>query len=110
MSAENPSNPIGQDYADTISEFLEGQVGWMVSPDLIEQLRDLVTTHVCELTGIFETSEILGVSRQYVSEMAKEPGKMPPQAAKVRATPLWVKKDIEELDKQRRLRSTRNSS
>lgn len=47
------------------------------------------------IVGLAEVAEILGVSKQYVSEEAKkQTGWLPGPVARVKATPLWLRDEI----------------
>ena len=56
------------------------------------------------LAGTTETAEILGVSKQYVSELHRY-NKLPDPVARLRATPVWLISQIEALAQDRRERA-----
>jgi len=53
-----------------------------------------------DLVGAVEASEILRVERTRVSRYIKT-GVMPPPLAKLRATSVWLREDVEKLAKRR---------
>lgn len=54
-----------------------------------------------DLVGAVEASEILNVERTRVSRYIKT-GVMPPPLAKLRATSVWLREDVEKFAAQRR--------
>jgi predicted DNA-binding transcriptional regulator AlpA len=54
-----------------------------------------------DLVGAVEASEILDVERTRVSRYVKT-GVMPEPVAKLRATSVWLRSDVEELAAKRR--------
>ena len=59
-------NPIGQKYVDVIRPFLESHLGSEIDTEMINYLADLVSTTECELVGLREAADIIGVSHQRV--------------------------------------------
>ena len=49
------------------------------------------------LVGIAESAEILGVPKPNVRRDYINKGRMPRPVAKIRATPLWLRADVEQL-------------
>ena len=49
------------------------------------------------LVGIAESAEILGVPKPNVRRDYINKGRMPKPVAKIRATPLWLRADVEQL-------------
>lgn len=54
-----------------------------------------------DLVGAAEASEILNVERTRISRYVKS-GVMPPPVAKLRATTVWLRSDVEKLAESRR--------
>ena len=53
-----------------------------------------------DLVGSAEASEILNVERTRISRYVKS-GVMPPPVAKLRATTVWLRSDVEDLAESR---------
>jgi hypothetical protein len=90
-------NPIGEKYAEMARSFLELHQNRPVDEKTITYLSELLASTTCELVGVAESAEILGVTKQRVAQL----NNMPPRAAEVRATPLWLREDVKVFGRNR---------
>jgi hypothetical protein len=96
-----PTNPyncyaFGHDVFRTLAE-KAGLPAWpVVRADAMtydEQDRDLATPNFPELVGVTEVADLLGVSRQRASALAKSSG-FPVPVAVLAAGPVWTRPSL----------------
>ena len=70
--------------------------------ETIEELeRRLAASNVPELVGVAEAANLLGCSRQWVSELGRAPG-FPATVARLRCGPIWLRGSIEGVAHRQR--------
>ena len=95
--ANQKNNPIGEKYADIVGSFLEAHKGRVIDERVILYLSDLVASTECELLGLTEASEAVGISRQRMHQLKDHI----PMAAKISAGSLWLREDVVEFQQNR---------
>ncbi len=89
-------NPIGEAFGEFIKSELEHYIGHELTTDLVKYLGNIASTLIFDFVGVTETSRILGISKQRVSQMYNE-GKLPPAAGEIRASKFWLWAQIDEF-------------
>lgn len=96
-SVEKNSKSIHKGVSDTIDEINEKVAGYktVTHVNILEQGQTL------GLAGVAEAAEILGVTRQRVTQLAKQDA-FPTELGRIAAGPVWDRHDLETYSKTRR--------
>jgi hypothetical protein len=107
----NSEKPSFDNSAEIIAAHVDNELttylGQTVTPALINVVHEGITARIGGIVGMNETSEILGVSKQRATQLM-DPGakQIPPPSpiARVRATTIWLKAEVENYQLRRKQR------
>ena len=105
--ATNEPDHSAEVIASHVASVLETYHGQMITDGLTEAVRHSVAARIGGLMGVRDIAELLGVTPQRTGQLLAPPqegsrrANPPSPIARLRATPVWLRTDIEDYMRRR---------